>query len=265
MNLHFVTLSLKNILVDAKGPVVISSRVKRLRCLSALWALCHGNNEHIGIVAESEEFFRHWSTTIDDCIHKDSDPLLASLCLGVGATVFVNGPKQKLRLIEGRAPSKIVSLLGKWPQSASTIIHSSALLGHLIQGIIDTDHARDDTIEALRITVNTWKTWHMKNEKVCYSMLENLPFFVDQYTFELTQWTIPELVSESLMMHRGCSSVQICGESLLDSIKKADSKHRRGSILPTSKLRPVAKVRGPSIFFHNIFSVLNLSSYVEPA
>jgi hypothetical protein len=247
MNRYFVKLPLKNILDDMKRPVVISSRAKHLRCLSALWALCHGNNEHIGIVAESEEFFHHWSKTIDDCIDKDSDPLLASLCLGIGATVFVNGPKQKHRLIGERAPSKIASLLGKFPQSASIIIHSFALLGYFIQGITDLDHAWD-VIEVLRIAVDTWKDCHMKkkNEEICYTILENLPLFVKQFASMLIQWNIPELVEESLMMHLDCPSVKIYGNTLLDSMKKAES-----SIMPTPKLRPVVEVRGHSI---NVFS-----------
>jgi hypothetical protein len=237
-----------------KDPLVISSKGKRL---SALWALCHGNDEHVGILANNEEFFRCWSKTIDDCIDKDSDPnpLLASLCLGVGATVFVNGPaEQRHRLIGGAPPSKIASLLKKCPQSASIIIHSFALLGHLIQGITDLGHAQD-TVEALRIAVDTWKEFHMKNknEEICYVILENLSFFVKQYAYELIQWKILELVSESLDMHRDCPSVQIYGKALLDSLKKAESRHRRGSILSTPKLIPVVEVRGHSIFFTYCF------------
>jgi hypothetical protein len=263
MNFPSVKLSLKNILsaLDSlKDPVVIASQVKHLRCLSALWALCHGNNEHIGIVAESEEFFQHWSTILDACIHKDSDdPLLASVCLGVGATVFVNGPEQKHRLIlgGGRAASKIASLLGKCPESASIIIPSCALLGHFIQGITDLDHARD-ILEALRIAVDTWKEFHMKHEDICSSILENLSFFVKHYASVLAQWNIPELVSESLMIHRDCPSVRIYGETLLDSMKKAESRHRRGSIMPTPKLRPVVEVRGHSIVFTCFFRLETL-------
>jgi hypothetical protein len=257
MNLYSVKPSLKTILsnLDAmKGPVLNSSQAQHLRCLSALWALCHGNNEHVGVVAKSEEFFQHWSNTIDDCIHKDSDPLLASLCLGLGATVFMNGPEQKHRLIGGAPPSKIASLLGKCPQSASIIMHSFALLGHSIQGITDLDNARD-TVEALGIAVDTWKEFHMKNknEEICYVVLENLSFFVKQYAYELIQWKIPELVSESLDMHRDCPSVQLYGKTLLDSLKKAESRHHRGSILSTPKLRPVVEVRGHSIFFTYCF------------
>ncbi len=222
---------------------MISSQAERLRCLSALWALCHGNNEHVEIVAESKEFFQHWSKTIDDCIQQDSNPVLASVCLGVGATVFVDGSEQKKVLMEERTPSKIASLVGKCPQSASVIIHSFAMLGHLIQGITDLDHAWD-TINALRIAVDTWKEFHMKNEEICHAILENLSFFVKQYASVLTQWNIPELVSESLVMHRDCPSVQIYGKTLLDSMRKAEFRQPRGS-----KLRSVAEVRWHSTFF----------------
>jgi hypothetical protein len=228
---------------------VISSQAKRL---SALWALCHGNNEHVGILANSEEFFRCWSKAIDDCIRKDSDPLLASLCLGLGATVFVNGTEQQQRLIGGAPPSKIASLLGKCPQSASIIIHSFALLGHLIQGITDLDHERE-IIEALRIAVDTWKKFHMENKEVCYAILENLSFFVKQYASVLTQRNIPELVLESLMMHRDCPLVQKYGTTLLDSMKKTEFRQPRESILPTPKLRPVVEVRGHFIYFIYFF------------
>jgi hypothetical protein len=223
-----------------KDLVVVSSQAKRL---SALWALCHGNNEHVAILSESEEFFRCWSNTVDDCIHKDSDdPLLASLCLGLGATVFVNGPEQKHRLIGGFPPSKIASLLGKCPQSASVIMHSFALLGHFVQGITDLDHERE-TIEVLRIAVDTWKQFHMKNEEVCDVILDNLSCVVKQYASVLAQWNLSELVSESLAMHRDCPLVQIYGKALLDSIKKVECRQPRGSILSTSTLRPVVEVR----------------------
>jgi hypothetical protein len=237
-----------------KGPLAISSQAKRL---GALWALCHGNNEHAGVVADSEVFFRCWSKTIDDCIHKDSDPLLASLCLGLGATVFVSGTEQKRRLIGGAPPSKIASLLEKFPQSASIIIHSFALLSHSIQGIPDLDHERE-TIEALRIAVDIWKQMHMKNEEVCYAILQNLSFYVKQYASVLTRWNIPELVSESLTMHRDCPLVQMYGNNLLDSMAKAECRHPGGSILPTPKLRPVVEVRWAFHLLLHIFSVENL-------
>ncbi len=139
----------------------------------------------------------------------------------------------------------------------TVMIPSCALLGHFIQGITDLDHARD-ILEALRIAVDTWKEFHMKHEDICSSILGNLSFFVKHYASVLAQWNIPELVSESLMIHRDCPSVRIYGETLLDSMKKAESRHRRGNIMPTPKLRPVVEVRGHSIFFTCFFRLETL-------
>jgi hypothetical protein len=229
-----------------KDPALSSS--SQAKSLSALWALCHGNNEHVEILAQNEDFFRCWSKTINDCIHEDGDPLLASLCLGLGATVFVSSTEQKHRLTGGALPSKIASLLRKCPHNAFIIIHSFALLCQSVQGIPDPVHERE-TIEALRIAVDIWKKIHMKNEEVCYAILQNLSFFVKKYASVLTQWKIPEIVSDSLTQWNS-PLVQINGKTLLDSMRTAEFRQTRGSLLPiTPQWRPVVEVRGHSIFF----------------
>ena len=186
----------------------------QLKCFSALWALCHGNNEHIEVVAKNGEFFQQWSNTIDACIGNDGDPLLASVCLGVGATVYVNTLEHKNKLVAEKIPNKVGSLLKKYPQSVHIVIQSLALLGDLVQGVSDLDESQP-TLHAMEIALNNWKESHMKNVDASCIILEKLSCVVEQFAFLFTKWNIPELVSESLAKHPGHSAIQTYGTDLL--------------------------------------------------
>ena len=199
--------------------------------LSVLWALCHGNGQHATMVAEKTEFLHLWSRTIDACIATEDDPslaVLASLCLGISATVFVNTPKRRGKMVDANAVVKIASLLRKFPQNALIVTQSLMMLD---------DFNRDPRLErteeimdTLKCALDNWQHHHQHDEHVTFTVVEKLPRFAKLYSSTFSQWNISDLVAESMQIHCKSSMVQIYGQAFLDAMEKADLKHRRGSV-----------------------------------
>ena len=89
-------------------------------------ALSYGNGDNASIVAESTIFLQHWEKTIDTCV-KHVNPTLATVCLGVAATIYVKSPGLRTKLIRVGAPKWILLLVQKYvfstlraPQSIAT-------------------------------------------------------------------------------------------------------------------------------------------------
>jgi hypothetical protein len=210
-----------------KGVVADPSVSKKLsQYLGCLWALCHGNGLHIEAVVKSDVFFEKWSNIISDCTTVNDRQLLASLCLGVGAMVFVKNSKQRRKLFLVKAPAKIASLLKQYPENVTILIQSLVLLNDLNQEIALRQQTQE-VLGALEIALRSWKTFHKNHEGVTYTVVEKLSSFVKYSAEILVQWGVPELVSEILKCHPDSSVVQIQGEICLESMYK--SRHRRGS------------------------------------
>jgi hypothetical protein len=206
---------------------------------SIVWALCHGNGQHTDAVCNNEGFFQNWLKTVDDCIANGDRPVLASLCLGVGATVFVKSRKQRTKLIQASVPAKLALLLRNHPENVPVLVQSLVLLDDLNEE--PTMQRSQDVIDALKNALENWKLHHQKQKQVTCAVLETISSFVKHLASALSQWGIPELVSASLKFHHDDVAMQNQGRVFLESMRKADSRHRRGSILPISQLRPEQK------------------------
>jgi len=211
------------------------SKVDQLsQTYSIMWALCHGNGQHTDTVRKSN-FFQKWSKTIDFCIGDGDWSLLASLCLGVGATVFINNRKQRTKLVQAEGPSKIATLLRKYPENVPIVIQSLLLLNDLNKD--PTLQRSQDMFEALESALENWKQHHQQHKEVTYTVFETIPSFVKYSAAILSQWGIPKAVLESLKLYHDCSEIQIQGNIFLESMRKANSHHRRESVLPTPQSR----------------------------
>ena len=214
-----------------------SKAIQISQIYSILWALCHGNGQHADVVCENKSFFQQWSKTIDSCIGDGDWSLLASLCLGVGATVFANNRKQRTKLVQAEVPSKIIILLRKYPENAPILTQSLLLLNGLNDD--PTLQRCQDIIQALEDALENWKQCHQNHKEVTCTVLETISSFVKYSAAALSQWGIPNVVSESLKLHYDCPEIQIQGSIFLESMRKANSHHRRGSILPTTQSSPL--------------------------
>lgn len=200
-----------------------------LKHFSALWLLCHGNGQNADVVGKKEEFLRYWAATIDDCITKDM-PLLTLVCLGVTATVFINSPQRRSQLMMLDAPTKIVALLKKYSRNPLVNIQCFILLGDL-----SNDFALEHTqgvAEGLEIAVKNWREHYLANHEVSCVILDLLAGFVSQSASNLKHWNAEELAERCIELCNRRPGVERLGKTFLDRMAKANSTHRRGSILP---------------------------------
>ena len=89
-----------------------------------------------------------------------------------------------------------------------------------------------DMIDALENALENWKCCHLNNKEVIYTVFETISSFVKHSAAVLSQWGIPNVVLESLELHHDCSEIQLKGNIYLESMRKANSHHLRGSVLP---------------------------------
>jgi len=184
---------------------------------NALWALCTGNGQHAEVVVDYPGFMKSLPRVLDACIEDGKANLTALMTIGVSGSVCVKAPERRKIMIDVGVPDRITKLLQTYASDPHINIQTS---------IVMMDLAQDDQLEAkltqcgaLAQLVSNWRTHHLDNPIVCYTMPDKLYNFTFGSLEELNKLGVQELTRQSMEKHTSSVPMQKFGENLLSRFK----------------------------------------------
>jgi len=180
---------------------------------NCLWALCTGNGQHAKVVVDFPGFMEGLPKVLDACIAKSS-PLTALMCIGVSGSVCVKAPDRRNIMVKVGVPDRIPQLLKTYASNNHINIQTS---------IVMMDLAQDDALQqiltdngALQQLIDNWRTYHMDDLVVCYTMPDKLFNFTFNGTDEkLKEWGVADLTRTAMEKYPDSAPMQKFGSSLL--------------------------------------------------
>jgi len=179
----------------------------------ALCALCTANAQHAEVVVAYPGFMKSLPLVLDSCIQDGKANLTALMTIGVSGSVCVKSPERRKILIDVGVPARIKRVLEVYATDPYVNIETSAVM---------MDLAQDDTLEydltqngALAQLISNWRTHHMEDPIVCYTVVDKLYNFTFGQLHTLEQLGVPELTKQSMEKHHDSVPMKKFGNDLL--------------------------------------------------